>query len=715
MTYMLSFIYKYGFLIALGLLLSGIIPIYYLFQLKIDNSIEVWLMPQSTAYREYQDFLNRFGSDEYIIVGMESDNPFSNESLDLQRSLAEKLRTLAGVQQTIDLPSFLARIDLADGFLLDSSDLFQVVHNFLIGKDRTSVGLFVVLDHTLQTAQRATTVERIERIVREFEDAGHPIHLAGAPYLNVMLDRYSVASARLFFPISILFSIIVLFYLFRHPAAVFAPLLAIGCTIAWTVGMMGMLGMTLNMVTIVLPTLLFVLTLSNGIHFVHRYLYDLSHTGSIEARNHTIASLIQPTFYAALTTAVGFASLMLSDMKPVADLGCFAAIGMGVSYVCNVFIVPFVLQRFLVRTRLAYAKRSRHIFSRIVLYASSHARSIVLASLSCLVLFLFVCRSLKPESNVLSFFPQHSKIVKDYRWIGEHLTGFYSVEMDIHKTGRPENEIASVFAALSEQFDRLPGVSRAVHRWTLATLADPIHSANVDDNGMTAFFRPYSFQSPQGDSHYRLSLLIHEISSDHYDNLIRSIQSITKSVVPSEWKWNITGIVPLLNRAQKSLVTTQSQSFGVAAIVVFAAIAILFRSGKVMLVSIIPNVLPVLLTLVCMVFTNVPIDSATVMIASVAIGIAVDDTIHLLFHFQTKKHEGIPFDQAMSITAKEVGIAMMGTTLVIAAGFSVLAFAQFRPIAYFGVLTGFTMLTAFFADIFILPACIKFTGLWSER
>jgi predicted RND superfamily exporter protein len=174
-------------------------------------------------------------------------------------------------------------------------------------------------------------------------------------------------------------------------------------------------------------------------------------------------------------------------------------------------------------------------------------------------------------------------------------------------------------------------------------------------------------------------------------------------------------VVPLLNAAQRSLITTQVRSFATAAITVLALIGLFFWSWKVFLAAALPNLLPTAIFFAAMAVLHIPLDAATVMIAGVAIGIAVDDTFHFFSCYRAARQSGQDNPTAIYNSYRIMGRGILFASLVATAGFAILLLAQFRPIQYFGLLAGVTMLTASAADFLVLPACVASVNLWNQR
>ena len=351
---------------------------------------------------------------------------------------------------------------------------------------------------------------------------------------------------------------------------------------------------------------------------------------------------------------------------------------------------------------------------------------------------------IRTESNVLKFFPATSRITRDYAFIGQKLTGFYTVELDV-RTPLPEEAAALVATRrFGDEIAARPEVARVDSFASLTSHFQDVVAARgilgASAKGLQLFtdmsrrFRGVFPHGPAGlnarhaglpmgknirqtdsDVSLRVSVLVRAMSSSDFYSLLKFIREKARATLPPSATLSVTGLVSLLNDAQRSLVQTQVESFGLAAAVVFVMIGAFFRSVRAGLASILPNIMPIFGAFALMGVGGIPLDSATVMTASIAIGIGVDNTIHFLARYRDGRAAGLAHAAAAALTLQTTGSAMLFTSVVAAAGFGVLCLAQFKPICYFGLLAGVTMITALLADLIVTPACACLFRVWEKK
>ncbi len=697
---------------AVLLLVSGLLPASFLPRVRIDNSIEAWLRQESPEFHQYQKFQDRFGNEEFVVAALALEDPLSEAHLTLQQELARDLAAIPGVGMVLSVPDLCRGLRDLPGWKegVRSHPFFR---GLLIGPDGRNAGLFLMLDRLQGPEARRRIVEGIHRVTSRVEKMGVPVHLAGTPVMSAALDDGSEHSARTFLPVAVVVSLAILFVMLRNPALVIAPLCAVGLSVTWTVGLMAMTGHALNMVTVVLPALLFVLALSNGIHLASRFAHYREGSGDPnQAVRSTLRELIRPVSLSSITTAVGFSVLAVSDMAPVRDLGTFAAIGMLIALVCNLLLVPGMLVLLSPGSRPMRAVMQTPGLHRAGMYTARRFIRIFLLSVGLAGAGALFATQLTTESNVLKFFPRSSRIARDYAFIGTELTGFYTLEMDLRVSKGDEKAAWDAMKALSKAVTARPDVVRVEHAASLDAFFSEMEDLTMGGlpAGLSALrdaFRSRYRRPEDGFLHLRLSILTRAMESAAFYDLLAFVSDRAKEILPPVVSWETTGVVSLLNDLQRSLVGTQVKSLSMAAALVILMIGVLFRSFRAAAASILPNGLPIFGVLGVMALARIPLDPATVMIASVAIGIAADDTIHFLARYGDERRSGRGPEEATAETIRAIGSALVFTSVVAASGFAMLCLAPFRPIVHFGLLTGLAMLTALAADLLILPPCAR--------
>lgn len=714
MARFIRFIFRHRAMLIVLSVGALIVPVWAVRFARIDNSIEVWMSRQSAAYQRYEDFRRRYGSDEMIVIGVPMPAPLSAEAVKSQRELASALRQIKGIRDVTSLPDVYAAVVARSPN--DGRDLpkHPMIRNLLLSEDGGTIGMVAWLDRMTGPDARREVVDAVQQATALLISQGYQVHLVGTPVLNVALDRASIHEATRLMPVAAALSIGMLVVLFRSVIAPLPCLLATASTLLWTVAAMVMSGTTLNLITVTLPALLVVLSIAPGMHMTVRYHSHLATGQPCEmAMEQTLSELFMPLVLTTLTTAIGFASLMITDMQPVFEAGVFAMVGVLLSLLFSLTMVPGLLMLLPVRQSSGWSSGSirPHWTTSAGKFMASRHRGVVISSLLIVPALGLIVRSIRTETNVLSFLPTNSKVAQDYRLVSESLTGLYTLELDAAVSLQEEQAAQKALCQLGEILASHPGVARVDHYGQfnslmaaeglfklLPTTLDPVHLA-------ASHFRIVENETV----HLRMSLMVRSMASGDFESIIEATSREAASLMPASARWGLTGAVLLMSNAQAALVRTQVRSFAIAAVLVLAVIGVLMRSWGVMVAAIVPNLLPVLVMFSLMRLMNLSINPATVMIASVAIGLAVDGTIHFLTSY--RHAAGLNPVSAATAAMEVSGRPIVFAALVAAAGFALLAMAEFAPLREFGLLTGVTLVIAMFCDVLITPAWAIFLRL----
>lgn len=655
-----GFVAKNAAAMSLALIFAGIWPILQITNLKVDNAIGVWLDHHSPEYEEYARFQQKHGNDEWILV------VFSVENIPSSQAEAEILSIVNDLGKIDDDVKVLA-VSNADSMTM------QALGSLLTSPDKNTAGILLNLAALGKIENRSAIVKKVHEALAPHSDR-HVFHLGGPTLLNAELDRISERQSRVFMTLAFAISMICLYGVLR--SATYAAIALTGAVpaVVLTLGSAVGSGMTLNMITTVLPVLIWVLSLTGGIHLIDRFRKALQNGDSPDkAVGRCIDEVLQPYAVAATTTAIGFLSLLLSHMGPVQDLGLWAAAGLAMGFICNIILIPTLLTLFYRRPFLA-----KRLFSppmKINLRPSiirRYRQPIIIAGILMLIGPMFLIPSLRVESNVLTFFKKDSRIHKDYDFISRNLTGLSTMELDF------QGPFLDTFSYTQNLSKRLEGVSD---------------------------LRPVVYMS--GDS-FRMSIFVKNMESMGFNKLVEKVRTAISDIGSESVKVRLTGTVLLLNSIQEELVLTQIKSFGIALLTIVIIFILVFRSWKIVAIGTAVNLFPIAVLVGAAAVTGIPLNVATIMIAAIAIGIAVDDTVYFLARLRSEIDAAPEKDRAMAIdsTLVHTDAPITATTLVVSIGFFALIPADFIPIRYFGLLGGLTMISAWIGDLVFLPALL---------
>ncbi len=654
-------------------------------RLRVDNEIDAWLPRGDASLELYREFRATFGPDAFFVVGcdgVDADDPAGS------RALAALQGDLAG----------LPGVDRVLGPFADDQATPSEAAPFLIASDRRAAAWFVHPRAGLERGAREALFAAIEDLRAQAPGA---LHVAGPEAINHYLDVGSRRSFGGLFPVVAAVVALVLLLALRDLRVVVAVMLLAGMSTAWTLGALALAGRPMNMVVSSLPALLLVLGTVTSLHVLDARARRLATCSDAQAWRAALAETLRPCLFTAATTAVGLAALALAPLPPLRDLGLFGALGVLVNFALVFLVLPGLA------TCLGTGRGSR-AHGRIPFEGAEQAewagapalarfvrtprwRAAILASAAGVLLLGSVgVARLRVESDILSFFPSSHPLLAATHTLEERILGLTPIEIWF------SGPAAQVFAPAA-----IAGA---------AVLADGVRA----EPDVTGLFGPTSpTDSPatwpghlrlhDGRADVRWTVAARTTSIEESDRLVRRIEDEVAAAAPAGVDARVTGSMPILIRMQALLLVSTVRSFGASIGLVTALLAVAFRSVGVGLLSLVPNVLPVFATLGAMGFLGVPLDVATVTVASIALGLVVDDTIHFLEHYVRAGRTA----EAVETALGHVGRPILFSSLAVAAGFSAFAAAPFRPTFHFGVLVAVTSLFALVCDLLVLPALLS--------
>jgi len=706
-------------LVALGLLT----------QLQVDNRHEQLLDHTGPAARAYERFQEQFGSDSILIVGISGKPLFEYDGLDTMVVAMERIADSPYVANVSGIPKiYRDTFEQADAELLEEEMTSTPFYEGLfISSDHSVAGLLVELHNRNEKGAAETIAEHVDAAVQPLRDYGYRVDLVGDPIFTREINRLTQGESSRMFPIAALVSLVALISLVRSLRATAAVLLCGVATLLLTMGAMVATGHTLNLVTITLPLVLWVLSIANGIHIVSRFQRRLALDP--DARTAIRITMRELTFscsLSALTTAFGFLSLMVAGIGAVRDFGMYASMGMVISLIVNLTLTPWLLIK-LKEARAASPDRPGNaLLERIADRVTRRPVPVIALWTAFIAFAVYSALQVKSDPDTLSLLPQDHPIVQSYEFVSTTLTGTRSMELVIDTPdGWTDPKYWDPIQALSEKLSDIDHVSRVyappdflkkINQWDHGF--DPEYyrlpeseerARELLDMAMDEDTRMLDrFVSDSGER-VRMSVLIASKNSEVFAGIIAAAESAIEEF-PDDMNVTLTGRAVRMEEFTYGLVRTQVRSYGAAFVMVFAAIFIGLRSFRMTLLSILPNIMPLLTVFMLMGQLGISLDVATVMVASISLGIAVDDTVHFLVGYQRHRARGDGNFKAIRETLSHVGPAITVTTATACIGFFTLAFSVFLPIQSFGLLSGVAILVALLADLFFVPAILALAG-----
>jgi len=575
---------------------------------------------------------------------------------------------------------------------------------------------------------RAAVLVEIEGLVAKAMPPGFKAHVNGSIEITEAYNRVTLDNQRVFTPPIFLVTMIAIYVMFRSWKKTVLTLFAVLISVLWTLGLYSLMGFDYNVLSSMLVPLIVVLAIADDVHILQHFDHERRHGSKEAAFKSTVSHLFAPLLGASGTTALGMLSLCTTNIEAVKHFGAGAGVGVMVDFLISIVLVPTLLgwldevtKEPPQETWFANPMRAIGRFS-----ATKPVRVMVIATLVTVVAG-FGLTKLRVDTNHINFFAKTHPLSTSAAVIDTRLAGIYNFQVLLE--GPPDSikqpDTLRRMDALTKELGKLAYVKKVtslvdyvkrVNRELnddrpdaatvpadAAVIAQELFVFGLADEGRVELDRVVASDYSKA----QISVKLASMSSDLvFEQILIAEAKAREIFAGSAVKPTVTGSGRLFSTLDHYLVTSQISSFATAFIAVFGVIFLIFRSWRFGLLAIVPNLFPVLAVFGVMGWWGISLNVATIMLASVALGVVDDDTIHFISRYRKDTAAGMSAAQAIEEATAHEGRASLTTAIINSAAFAVLAFSEYRPTAWFGGLLGLTMLVAFLAEIFILPATI---------
>jgi predicted RND superfamily exporter protein len=725
-----SLVIIFHFIVTLAVL-PGIL------QLKSDNSPGVFFTRDAVQLQHYQRFRQEFGGGMAVRIALSGSKLWTHQGLVWLGELEEHAASLPGVETAIGLAAYHRWLLLEWPPPNPAAFRDQVLENDLgpgagwVSADGETITLLVVLaDLPLHAEQEL--LDKLEKLTAQ-APLGIRGHVSGLPILHQALERSLLNTVSRVLPLLVLLAAAFLFFIFHRLEDTMIPLVFTAVCQGVLFGVMGYLGVRINLVNIILALLIFVISLATAVHLLVRF-RDLEQQGmkTPTAVLTTYRGKGWAVLWTGLTTLVAFGSLVTGNMPPVRSLGAWSAAGIGLMTLMAFTLYPALLASIQSKTAQQTARpfevRARR-WGRAWAGWAIRRRFPVLVG-TCLlgaVALLGVAR-FHVQDNIAEYFPSHHPVRAELERLQQHNMGVFAVELVLsyrnHNQGKKEEQEASFQDPTAQQkLARLSGLLRsqplvcgAVSSGDLveASIRSILVEGEVNDNirwlalGMMQTVPEArkvlrALLTADGQS-ARVTLLVPFLSFNRMVPLFRQVIAEAEHIFPGAEIW-ITGQYPLILRAQQALLRGLMVSLSLTLLCIILVFILVLHSIRLALLVIIPNLWPIALVLGGMGWFKLPLDSISIMTASIVLGLAVDDTFHTLGYFLRSAPRWGP-EKAIKNTLERNAPAHILTTMILALGFIACALTDFQPISRMGMFATIAIFLALAGDLVLIPALL---------
>lgn len=724
-------------------LLAGVVAITVLFslslpQLEMREDESTWMADGHPARLEYDGFRDLFGSAVFIVVAYETPDPFARAEIEYLDYLSGRLAELPHITDVTSLTTAEEMVITDSGMVsrrvLRPSDSPRneaernqleariaantFVYGTLISGDCRVVGIVLAVEASLDgEAYRRITNELELLLDHESGATGRQFYYGGRPIYDATINQIMQKDIRTFLPLTLLISGVVLFALFRHWRAVLIPLVAVLLALSWTFGLKAVLGIPVTPVSSTLVALIVIIGVANSVHFISHYRLELARKR--RSRHALIATFSRagvPCLLTSVTTAVGFGSLVISDMPLIRDLGIFAVFGILTAFVLTMVLLAVGLGP----ARLTHGAAAAHVrvWATVGDFVVRHARLVIVVWVIFAAVVAMGTTRVEVEPSMTEYLKEDATVRQAADFIDARLSGSSSIEL--HVQGPPGTfERVSSLRAISHLQNMVENRAFVAGSISPVDFITGLHGGGLPPFD-TAAERSFRFLERTDefdfDRYYvsgatdslRVSINTKQMHLDEREAIVEDIQRYVASEMP-QVTLVITGPEGMVNEVTVNVVRTQVFSVGIA-ILLILLLMFLYFGPRGALAALLPTVLPVAILFGAMGIGAFQLNVATITVAAICIGLVVDDTVHYFSHFRRlmlKTHNAV---DAATGALQEVGTALAFTSLTLSLGFAVMMLSESAFLVDFGILAITALVSAFVVDVTIGPAIVSRGG-----
>ncbi len=708
---------------------------------------------------EYNKFLNIFGEEgNLIILGVKDSTLFTVDKLNAWNALSETFReddeviTVASIKdlqkllkntesQRFDLEPFIkdsihsqAQIDTLQYELFTQYPFYD---NFLFNKETKTIrsAIYLKKDIVNTPARKDFVVDKLIKRIDAFEKATNlDVRVSGMPYIRTLNAQNIVDEIGLFVVGALVVTSLIFFLFFRSFRATLISLVVVCIGVMWTLGILGLLKYEITVLTALIPPLIIVIGIPNCIFLINKYQQEVKlHGNKVKSLQRVITKVGNATLMTNMTTASGFATFIITESTLLKEFGVVASLSIIAIFILCLLIIPIIY------TFLPYPK-DRHLehlnkrwvggFVDWTERMVKEKRIAIYITVCCLVITCIIgIYKIKISGSLIEDMPKKTEFFKDIRFFEQEFNGIMPLEIMIN-TKREKGVMKSTTLKRMNELEDLiidiPELSRPISIVSLVKYSkQAFYNGNpkyyqLPTKQEEAFILPYVKNSGSGDTsmlsnfvdstgqYARITTFMKDIGTDKMEEIEDDLEAKIKKLFPKDrYEVTITGKALVFQKGTTYLVKNLALSLSLAIFLIALFMAYMFRSFRMIVVSLIPNLLPLVVTAGLMGFLGVPIKPSTILVFSIAFGISVDDTIHFLAKYrQELQANNWKIKKSVYGALRETGVSMFYTSIVLFFGFSIFIISSFGGTVALGALVSITLLFAMLSNLLLLPSLL---------
>jgi hypothetical protein len=751
-----GFILRYRITILASIaIITGFLA-YKAFDARMAYSYAQMLPENDSTFVQHRYFKQIFGEEANVfVIGVKDTAFFSKDQFNDYLRLAQTIKKQYGIVEVVSVGQVvnLTKNDSVQAFEFkklfppevgSQQELDSLVAIFkslkfyesLIYNDTSKVFLLAISlnKELLNTKERIGIIDNIHSIANEFAEKHNvQFHYSGLPYIRTEISKKVKDELKMFIILAFLVTALILYLFFHSFKAVFFSLLIVGIGVVWSIGSLALFNFEITILTGMIPPLLIVIGVPNSIFMLNKYHSEYKkHGNKIKALQRVISKVGNAIFLTNLTTAGGFATFILTSSEILVEFGIVASLNIIGVFTIAITLIPIIFS-FIQPPKRRHIKHldkkwTHFVVGKLENIALKHRTKVYIGTGAFLVVAIFGISRMHTTGFMVDDIPHNDPIYTDLKFFEKHFDGVMPVEIMID-TREPQGalklETLKKLESLQDSLLKYPELSKP---YSLAEASKFLRQAYYDGDprryrvpiereriAISKYLKTdekqKNFLTTFLDSGYqitRLSVQMHDIGTNEMKHITQKIKNDINTIFPDNQYYTLlTGTSIVFAKGTEYLIRNLFISLAIAIVFISLVMSYMFYSWRMVLISIIPNLIPQIMTAALMGFFGIPIKPSTILIFSIAFGISVDDTIHFLAKYrQELKLFNWNIGKSVVVALRETGVSMMYTSIVLFFGFAIFAASEFGGTKSLGILVSVTLLFAMFSNLIILPSLL---------
>ena len=710
---------------------------------------------------QYNSFLEKFGEEgNLVVLGFKDKNFFTEKNIKAWEKFVSEIKKDKAVELTLSIEDlkvlkkdtleqkfklvpFINNDSISNNYLKEKEKEFfnnlPFYEGMLFNKESGAVRFAIYMDKKIvNTPARKQFIEKHlnqDRINAFEKETGLDLRVSGMPYIRTLNANSIISEIGLFVGAALGITSLLFFFFFRSFRATMVSMFVVIIGVMWSFGTLGLLHYEITVLTAIIPPLIIVIGIPNCIFLINKYQQEIkNHGNKAKSLQRVISKVGNATLMTNLTTAAGFGTFIFTDSKLLKEFGIVASLNIVFLFILCLIIIPIVYSYMPMPKEKHLAHLGKNYMATFMNWIENtirhHRVAVFSTAIGILVMGIIGIFQIKISGSIIEDMPKKAPFYKDILFYEKEFDGVMPLEIVID-TKKPKGALKSVtlrrIEELQETIEEIPELSKPVSIVNLVKYSkQAYYNGNPEYYELPtkqeeAFILSYIKNSTKKGNenmlksyvdstgqYARITTFMRDIGTDKMQKIEERLQDKINHIFPKErYEVSLTGKAYVFEKGTHYLIDNLVQSLIFAIVLISLLMAYMFRSFKMIVVSLLPNILPLVMTAGLMGYFGIPIKPSTILVFSIAFGISVDDTIHFLAKYrQELKANDWKIKRSVYATLKEAGISMFYTSVVLFFGFSVFTLSSFGGTVALGGLVATTLLFAMISNLILLPALL---------